>query len=169
MGISTIRLFPIAYHVTLQAYGQWLPGDPRGWHARGDGAFTPPRPGHEVHRALSRERMRGRTVTITESTASMIEESITEASRAHGWTLHLAVAVVTHLHVVVTATAPGLVVIDTIRKETMRYLIDRGVHDSAARLWSRGGYFSEIRSALQLERAVEYVRRHRLRGPGGDD
>ena len=113
--------------------------------------------------------MRGRTVTITESTASMIEESITEASRAHGWTLHLAVAVVTHLHVVVTATAPGLVVIDTIRKETMRYLIDRGVHDSAARLWSRGGYFSEIRSALQLERAVEYVRRHRLRGPGGDD
>ena len=167
MAIVALRSFPLAYHITLQAYGNWLPGDPRGWHARGDGARTPPRPGNEVLHAISRERQRGPTVTIVELMAMVIMESIARISRDRGWTIHLAVVVGSHLHVVVTAATPGVVVIGDIRSETTLQLVDRGLHDPAAPFWSAGGYFSVIRTAAQLARAIEYVARHRTRR-GGD-
>jgi hypothetical protein len=161
MTVPTIRLFPLAYHVTLQAYGNWLPGDPRGWHNRGDGATTVPRPGNDALRAISRERQRGHAVTLTAPMAAAIVASIEETARAREWRLHIAIAVRSHLHVVVTASATGVGVIDAIRTETTRQLVDGGLHDPTGPLWSSGGHFTRVLDATHLASAIEYVRRHR--------
>ena len=100
--------------------------------------------------------------------AAVIVESTASTSLARAWTLHIAVAVHSHLHVVVSAASPGVTVIDQIRTATTRSLVDRGLHDPAGRFWSAGGYFTVIRTACQLERAVEYVRRHRAPGDSED-
>ena len=166
MATGIIRSFPLAYHINLHAYGSWIPGDTRGWHHRGDGPTSPPRPGVESLRAISRELQRDPTIALTEPMIALILESIASTSRSRGWTLHAAAAVSSHFHAVVGAPTLGITILQEIRDDSARLLSTRGLRESSARFWSEGGHFTTIHTSAQLKRAIEYVNRHRARPSG---
>ena len=161
MSRGVIRSFPLAYHLCLQSYGSWLPGDPRGWHAHGDGAKTPPRPGVAKLHARSLSLQRYPTVVLTGPMIAAILYAVAETSRARGWRFHAAAAVSSHLHAVLGAPEPGVKVLREIALESARQVSARGLGDPVGRLWSDGGYFAQIHTVAQLERAVAYVTAHR--------
>lgn len=166
MEPRALRIFPLAYHCSLQAYGRWLPGDPRGWHRRGDGPAAPPRPGHPTLHARSKELQRYATTTITEVVHSSVVATVSALALARGWTLHEISTVPTHLHFVVTARAMAVDVLHDVRTETTAALVRDGLLAAERPFWSAGGHFEMIHSARSLERARGYVTRHR-RGPFG--
>ena len=166
MTPRALRLFPLAYHVSLQAYGQWVPGDPRGWHRRGDGAFAPPRPGHVVLQAMSRELQRQPTATITDALRGPVVDAIAAIALGRAWTVHAVATAPSHLHVVVTADVMGVALLRVIREESVAALARRGLVEPTRRLWSAGGYFTMVHTVRELERACGYVERQRV---GRDD
>ena len=166
MAPKIIRSFPLAYHITLHTYGSWLPGDPRGWHHRGDGARAVERPGSSALHGISRELQRDPTVMLTAVMMVVVVESIVGLARVRNWRLSAAAAVPSHLHAVIGAPLLGLTVIAEIREASARLLDERGLHDPARRLWSEGGHFSVVQTVAQLMRATEYVVHHRVRAGG---
>jgi len=161
MAPTVIRSFPLAYHIILHTYGSWLPGDPRGWHRRGDGTTNVPRPGVEALRAASRELQRDPSIALTEPMIALILDSIESTSRSRGWTLHSAAAVSSHFRAVVGAPTLGVTILQELRDDSARLLSACGLRDPSARFWSEGGYFRTVHTSTQLQRAVEYVNRHR--------
>lgn len=166
MEPRTLRIFPLAYHCSLQAYGRWLPGDPRGWHHRGDGPAAPPRPGHPGLHAISKALQRHPTATIGEAAHSSVVATVAALALARGWTLHEIATVRSHLHFVVTARAMGTEILRDVRAETTAALVRDGLLAAERPFWSAGGHFELIHSARALKRARDYVIRHR-RGPFG--
>jgi len=161
MTTRCIRSFPLAYHISLHTYGSWLPGDPRGWHHRGDGPRALERPGWEPLRAVARELQRDPTVMFTEPMGVVVVEAVVTLAHDRGWRLYAAEAVSSHLHAVIGAPLIGVAVIREIREVGAKLLCDRGLHDPSQRVWSRGGHFSMVHTIAGLARAVEYVNRHR--------
>ena len=161
MTTRCIRSFPLAYHISLRTYGSWLPGDPRGWHHRGDGPSALERPGWEPLRAVARELQRDPTVMFTEPMGVVVVEAVVSLAHDREWRLHAVEAVSSHLHTVIGAPLMGLEVVQEVREAGARLLADRGLHDPSLRVWSRGGHFSMVHTIADLARAVEYVNRHR--------
>ena len=166
---QTHRLFPLAYHFILQAYGRWLPGDPRGWHRRGDGAYAPPRPGDEVIHAIARELQRHPTATIAESMRAPIATTISALALDRGWRLHEIATTPSHLHVVITAPMKAVDVLDIIRDGTRRALADLDLIEPSCPFWSGGGSFRMVRTVRGLERARRYVALHRPEEVAAED
>jgi hypothetical protein len=163
MNRRTPRIFPLAYHISIQAYGRWLPGDPRGWHQRGDGATASPRPGNVSLHAISRELQRHPTATLSESIRGPIAAAIASVAQTRGWTIHALAMIDSHAHLVIKAEAAGVETLRAIREETVAILASQELLEPSRPLWSNGGYFSMIHTIAGLDLACRYVDRHRAR------
>ena len=161
MSSRTFRLFPLAYHFSLQAYGRWLPGDPRGWHRRGDGTAAPPRSDDPVIYGLSRELQRYPAATITEPAGATILQTLSSIALEHEWRVYAMATTPTHLHAVVSAPMKGVDILRLIRDESQRRLVEHGLIEPSRPFWSAGGYFSMVHTVRGLERACRYVALHR--------
>lgn len=160
MTSSRIRSFPLAYHLRLRAYGTWLPGDPRGWHQRGDDPHGPPRPPSPVLNAIAREAQRDPTIIFETAVVDALIASVGALSEREGWRLHALRIDASHLHAVVQAALPGVSVLEKMREHTLDDLLARGLRTPGARFWSESAYFVCVESYAHLRCAIDYVERH---------
>jgi hypothetical protein len=78
------------YHVIINTYGSWLPGDPRGWRTRhlreqiGGDYKNPPKGSREGLRAKSRSLMGRNAVRVSAKLRRVILNAIVEKLRGDG-------------------------------------------------------------------------------------
>ncbi len=92
---------PIAFFITWNTYGTWLPGDARGWVEYHHG-WQLPAPALELECA---SRMTEDACRLTADQRSAVELQIAETCEHRGWHLHAVNCRSNHIHVVVTAIA----------------------------------------------------------------
>jgi hypothetical protein len=90
---------PIAYFITWNTYGTWLPGDDRGWVEYRQG-WRLPNPILELESAA---RMSEDACRLDPEQRREVEHQIEETCGIRGWTLHAVNCRSNHLHAVLTA------------------------------------------------------------------
>lgn len=152
----------LSYFITWTTYGTWLPGDSRGWRARGKGSQVP-RP---LLERWCREQMTGDTVLLSPADRVTVEDACREHCAFRGWELHAVSARSNHVHLVVTANADPKKVRDQLKANCTRRLRTQQNPLRRDRTWTRGGDVEVLDTEDDLEAAVLYVleaqdRKHR--------
>ncbi len=90
---------PLAFFLTWTTYGNWLPGDERGW-VKWHKGFQ--RPNERIRKAAAAKMVETEIVLDTEQ-RDIVEQAITRHCEIRGWYLHTVNCRTNHVHVVVTA------------------------------------------------------------------
>ena len=156
---------PQWFHVVLTAYGNWLPGDPRGFrtkhhreHIEGD-YRNPPREDHSKRLDRSRRLQRFDSVTLSPSDRTLVCESLCgEATRRLDRLAAVAVAK-THAHLLIRLDAgrPKYAV-GRYKTRTTYTVKEHGTPH--VRLWARGCKLKPIADATHWGHVFGYVLRH---------
>jgi len=125
---------PLAYFITMRAYGTWLHGDERGSMDPQHHAWQSPplqrNPRIEHERAMG---MKSRPMVFDTDRRAVIGRTITDVCAHREWQL-LAVNVRTnHVHVVVAAGAPPERVMTSLKSWSTRRMVAAGLVRAAAR------------------------------------
>ncbi len=152
---------PLAYHITISAYGTWLHGDERSWVETGGKGIQPPNAARENK---ARARMADSAVTFTDEQRAIIDQTIRDHCRIRGWTLHAVNARTTHVHIVVTADVHPDEVMNQLKAWCSRKLSDAaGLQTTVAKKAGRRKWFTEhgstkwINDPGYLATAITYV------------
>lgn len=151
---------PLAYFITWNCYGTWLPGDQRGWTKWHKGEQVPaPKLVDWVRRRLTES-----PVKLDSRQRQAVRDAIVEVCQRRGWTLHAANCRSNHCHVVVTAVDyDGETVRDQLKAWSTRRLRaleqDAGVPESRLRKnwWASKGSVRHIDDIESLEAAIRYT------------
>jgi REP element-mobilizing transposase RayT len=144
---------PLGYFITWTAYGTWLPGDARGWVARGKPWVQEPDASREEE---ARRIMSSDVVSLTPEQRQVIEETVRSHCAVRGWLLHAVNARTTHVHVVVTANnnRPDKVM-DQLKSWCSRRLNEQV--GEKRRWWTYHGSTKWINDEEYLASAIQYV------------
>ena len=150
---------PLAYFLTWTTYGTWLPGDDRGWidghSAAWHMAIQAPDP---LKQAQTRSLMTEPELWLTPSMRPIVEATIEENCRHHGWTLHAASARSNHVHVVVSAgdVRPERV-LNTFKAYCTRSLKRLPSMAGRTKWWTEDGSKGYLNTEDSLRQAILYV------------
>ena len=144
---------PVAYFLTWTTYGNWLPGDHRGWNRKGEFEDLPPDP-------LAQESAKARLkeapfLTLTDD-RPIVEATIRKHCKIRGWQLHAISVRSNHVHVVVTAAncQPDIVA-SQFKAWCTRHL--KVNHPERQRFWTEGASCRWLNQQSELDGAIEYV------------
>jgi REP element-mobilizing transposase RayT len=102
---------PLAYFLTWNTYGTWLPGDERGWILYGHG-WKPPDP---VRKLEAQASMTEDACRLDLEQREEVQRQVAETCRIRGWELHAVNCRSNHVHVVVTANRNPKIVRDQLK------------------------------------------------------
>ncbi|MBX3449952.1 MAG: transposase [Planctomycetaceae bacterium] len=144
---------PIAFFLTWNTYGTWLPGDSRGWveYRRG---WQLPDP------VLERENVARMTEDACRLTAEQrvaVERQIAETCQHRQWHLHAVNCRSNHVHVVVSApnTSPRKLRCDL--KAWATRCLNHDLESNRKNWWAQRGSIRHIDSATTLETCIRYT------------
>lgn len=144
---------PLAYFITWGTYGTWLPGDARGWNARGRG-WQPP---DSIREAQAADAMTEGECRLTPEQRAAVETQLAETCRFRGWQLLAASCRSNHVHVVVAvAGADGFKVRDDLKAWATRCLKER-FDPTRKKWWAERGDVEPVYHDAGLEQAIWYV------------
>jgi REP element-mobilizing transposase RayT len=150
---------PLAYFITWNTYGTWLPGDARGWveYHRG---WQLPNPILELE---AQARMTEDACRLDREQRTCVENQIRETCQVRGWTLHAVNCRTNHLHVVLTADQHPDQVRAQLKAWCTRRLkeldVKRGVSEPVREnWWAERGSKRYVNDEDSLEAAILYVR-----------
>jgi len=150
---------PLAYFLTWNTYGTWLPGDERGWaeYRRG---WQLPNPILELESAAS---MTEDACRLDLEQRREVEEQIRETCRFRDWTVHAVNCRTNHVHVVLTADYHPDEVRSQLKAWCSRRLkefeVKRGrIKPVRHNWWAERGSQRYINDEDSLEAAILYVR-----------
>jgi hypothetical protein len=138
-----------AIHHTWTCYGNWLPGDPRGYVAntlQGDGTYRKnENVPHSAYAAdhpemLERARrlMKDTPVNLDREQAHIVAEALIKAASARGWHIGRAAVMGNHVHVVIwNCPNDGPAVRRVLKGVTQAALSDH--RGESHRWWTAGG------------------------------
>lgn len=151
----TPSLSTLAYYLTFNPYGTWLPGDRRGW-CRRTNTFARQRasPGLEAH---CRARLRYPVVTFSRAQREVVGAAIAEACAFRGWTLHALAAERTHVHVVVAAPTLPEKVLATLKSRATRQLRAHGHLVDHPHPWAEHGSIRWLYEPVEVAQKIRYV------------
>ncbi len=153
--------------LTWTTYGNWLPGDPRGFVSRVPDAET----GHEIHNLPGEDydkdepelasgaqvRMKGDPVLLDRNHAACLLACIADVCERHA-VEPLAVAIMTnHVHVVCQGAQSGAELLQLFKGNAARVLGQTCSLDASPRWFTRGGSARWSRKRHDLTRVIEYV------------
>lgn len=144
---------PLAYLLTWTTYGTRLPGDERGWKAKGNPEIQM---ANALFAEVARSRMKDTEFRLCASHRSIVEETIRNHCEIRNWRLHALNVRTNHVHVVVTA--PGYspaTAREQFKSWCTRKLKEAGV--ARNRFWTEGGSGRLINREEDLEAATRYV------------
>jgi REP element-mobilizing transposase RayT len=151
---------PLAFFLTWTTYGTWLPGDERGWVEHGRG-FRLPDP---IRKREAEARMAEDACLLDEEQRRLVEKTITDHCRIHGWKLHIVNCRTNHVHAVLTANRGPDDVREQLKAWCTRRLRElertRGRPETAIRekWWTEKGSKRRLWDEASLEAAIQYVR-----------
>jgi AICAR transformylase/IMP cyclohydrolase PurH/REP element-mobilizing transposase RayT len=157
-----------AWFLTWTTYGQWLPGDERGFvsrRVRQDGT-------HELRnvpatewsadepwlREVARERMQGTPVALTSEQAACAYEAILDTARRHGLLLIAVAVMANHVHVLCQSDKDGSALLQLLKGNSSSQLNKRFTLENAPRWWTKSGSKQHIRAGDDLSAVIDYIR-----------
>jgi REP element-mobilizing transposase RayT len=143
---------PLAYHITWTTYGAWLPGDERGWVARGLPGIQGPDPRREE---LARDSMAEAAVTLTPEQREVVRRTIEDHCAIRRWDLHAVNPRTTHVHVVLTADRVPDEAMNQLKSWCSRRLNERW--PGRKKWWTYHGSTKWIWDEAYFAEAVDYV------------
>lgn len=170
------------YHCIGNTYGTWLPGDPRGWHARthrqhieGDYKSPPPRGKYDTLHDHSQKLMQRDEVMLREDQQQIVLDVIAESLAFNEIACAVMSVSPTHAHVVARfvrdrRTSGGKLIADPARhyfgiarKRAARRLSENGSIPPGG-LWSKRTTVVPIADQGHFGNVVEYIQRHKEEG-----
>jgi REP element-mobilizing transposase RayT len=153
------RTAPLAYLITIRAYGTWLHGDERGSVDRrshnkyGAPNITP----NERLSSAEKAQLRHPPLILSQAQRAAVEQAIREVAACRGYQL-LAVNVRTnHVHCVVVAGCKPESLLVAFKAYSTRLLRRAGLISSDIKPWSRHGSTLYLWTEDEVERAIDYV------------
>jgi hypothetical protein len=158
------------YHITLHAYGSWLPGDPRGWRTRQHRAHVegdykhPPAPGtFEQLQHRSRSLMKRDAVTLDETARQTILRAMIEKLQMNN--VEVIAAALDSKHLL------GKFQDDRHRhwigiakKHASHIVREQGLRIAPGGLWAKRSRAEPIRDRAHQLNAFRYIIAHRAKG-----
>jgi REP element-mobilizing transposase RayT len=144
---------PLTLFLTWTTYGNWLPGDQRGWR-KSFGGPQPPQPRLD---AWCRDRLREMPVILSRSQRVEVEAVVKEHAAKRGWELHAISVRSNHVQLAVTACEKPGKVRDQFKANATSRL--RRCHSpiQQERIWTRGGDIELLNTEEDLEQVVIYI------------
>ncbi len=149
---------PAAYLLTFRTYGTWLHGDARGSEHHREAIYGTPlvRPS-ERWQAAERARMRGPAVLLNRAARCIVERVVADVCAHRGWMLRAANARTNHVHAVVSAARDPEGMLVSIKAWATRRLVEAGLVERGASVWSRHGSTLYLWDERSVESAAWYV------------
>jgi REP element-mobilizing transposase RayT len=148
---------PLAFFITWNTYGTWLPGDSRGWVEYRKG-WQFPNPMLELECAA---RMTEDACRLNPDQRKAVHEQVAETCAHRKWYLHAANCRSNHAHVVVTAPIKPKIVRAQLKAWCTRKLkqhAERNGLPHREEWWAERGSVRWINGQVSLESAILYVR-----------
>ena len=154
---------PIAYHLTWTCYGQWLPGDARGFVDREH--RTPDSPYAEPDLRLytaSANRMAEHACWLSDRHRAVAQAALEEACQHRGWTLEEVNVQPDHVHLALRAPPlTGKRAMEALKSWATMCL--NRAFPRRNRWWTKGGKVELIYNEAHLRSVTAYIRRQRFR------
>jgi REP element-mobilizing transposase RayT len=151
--------FPLAYLLTIRTYGTWLHGDARGSVARNGGNRygTPRLSPNEYLEKWMIEEMNSPPFILTTKQRKVVEEAVVDLCDRRGYLLRAQNARTNHVHVVLSAQRKPERIIVEIKANATKFLRDRGLVSTTARVWSRGKSRRYLWKPRNVNAAINYT------------
>jgi REP element-mobilizing transposase RayT len=148
---------PKDWLLTFCCYGNWLPGDRRGYvaHAPGGGTYRG-RPSDALHAWVAR-RLPRPPFLLDAPMRAVVEAAIRDQCAHAGWALPALHVRTNHVHVVVSGAAPPGLMMNLLKSWATRRLREAALIGGDTRPWARHGSTVPLRSRESVEAACRYV------------
>jgi REP element-mobilizing transposase RayT len=156
---------PLAFFISLRAYGTWLHGDKRGSIDRFHNRYRDPyiAPNQKWHR-YNQGHLKTAPLVLKSTFRKSIEKAIRETCSLRKWTL-LAINVRTnHVHTVVTADRKASLVLNAFKANATRQMREDRLWLHPFSPWADKGSKRKLWNEKSVARAIDYV----LNGQGDD-
>ena len=148
---------PLAFLLTLRAYGTWLPGAAPGWNDRTQRGSHEPRPALERY---ARSIMRWPPVILDGAQRDTLRRALHELCAEREWTLLAEAYATEHLHVVVRADVAATRLRTAAKARLTTVLKRAGLFPRERQLWSDYGSVRSLHTEHAVAAACAYVDRH---------
>ena len=153
--------------LTWTTYGEWLPGDDRGFVSRVPGEKdthpvpnipgTPYPADQKEVQAAAEERMSGTPVRLTADHAKVVYESFFDLCARHDIALLAASVMANHAHVLCQSDKDGAELLQLFKGNTSHALGKSFQLTDAPRWWTKSGSKRFVKPGADLAPAIEYV------------
>lgn len=151
---------PLAYFITWTCYGNFLPGNQRGWTKWHKGDQVP----QPLLEDWCRDQMSESLVLLDASQREIVNAVVTQQCEIRGWSLHAVNCRTNHCHVVVTAADyNGEIVRDQFKSWAKRWLKENQRQKLGPNQrprehwWPRKGSVRQLLNEESIEAAVIYT------------
>lgn len=157
------------YHITLSTYGNWLPGDPRGFrtrhhreHVEGDYQSPPSKGTYEKRYKQSKTMLLIPPRKLTKAERKTILHAFVYRLQSKNAVVAALAVGATHVHVIVKYKPADIRgVIGDAKRHAWHVLYRQG---TSGRLWAKRSRAERIRNRPHQLNAVRYVLRHQKSG-----
>jgi len=143
----------IAYFITWNTYGTWIPGDARGWRKRVQGEML----SRPLLETWCKDRLIHAPVILQPHDRQTVQDACREHCTRRDWKLLAVNARTNHVHLVVSAFEKLVTVRDQLKANCTRRLRIQEKPLSVAKTWSTGGDCEVIDNDDDLETVIRYV------------
>jgi REP element-mobilizing transposase RayT len=151
--------FPLAYLITIRAYGTFLHGDDSAVDRHGHNIFgTPLRPQNSDLGRIMKTNMLTTPVIFTGDQCKIIEQAIKEVCTHRHYELWAVNARTNHAHAVVSAHSKPETIADAFKSYSTRRLREARLIGPSLHPWARGRSRRYLWKPQHVARAIEYVR-----------
>jgi hypothetical protein len=158
---------PFALHISWTCYGNWLPGDARGYVSDTllpEGGFEPKEntPGtpcaadDPFTRRRARQLQTWPAVRLSRPQARIVAAALVAAAAERDWFIPRAAVMANHIHVVVTGCPDDGPAVRRVLKGVSQAALSRAAGDPR-RWWTAGGSDRYQHDAAAIEQAIRYV------------
>ena len=156
---------PLAFMITLRAYGTWLHGDRRGSVDRFHNRYgTPGLPPDPLRAKYERQLLKTPPVKLSAKRRAAVCRVIRETCEVRNWRLLALNVRSNHVHSVVSANCHSKKVRSALKANATRTMRESGCWESDRSPWSGGGSRRFIWTEQELIEAIDYV----LHGQGDE-
>jgi hypothetical protein len=164
------------HHITISAYGQWLPGDPRSWRTRHHrqhvlGSYDkPPLPSHRSRRLheYAAASLRNEPMVFLPHQRPLLSEIILEALAYQRITPLIFSVGGEHCHLLLQFSAPSpKIAASRIKSWVWNQANRRGfltADQTGRELWGEGSHDAPIADRGHLVRTIQYIADHAAEG-----
>ncbi len=150
---------PLAYLITIHAYGSWLPGRSSGYVDRQHNHFGEPMlQGNDVILQKQKDQMIGEPIHFDRPMRHVVDQALREHAQVKQWQIYPLHVRTNHVHVVITAKDIAVEkVMMQCKAWATRRLREKFGFDNSIRVWSRHGSTRYLWTETQVRAAIHYV------------